>query len=66
MALRRADYGDDDIAIQEQLNGKSVDWMEKVSEEQNQGRWGLVAMQPKTQIRAPSPIVRPSPRATDF
>ena len=28
------------IAIQEQLNGKSVDWMEKVSEEQYQGRLG--------------------------
>jgi quercetin dioxygenase-like cupin family protein len=25
------------IAIQEQLNGKAVDWMEKVSEEQYQG-----------------------------
>ena len=28
------------IAIQEQLNGKGVDWMEKVSEEQYQGRLG--------------------------
>ena len=26
------------IAIQEQLNGKAVDWMEKVSDEQYQAR----------------------------
>jgi hypothetical protein len=26
------------IAIQEQLNGKAVDWMEKVSDEQYQPR----------------------------
>jgi hypothetical protein len=28
------------IAIQELLDGKSVDWMEKVSDEQYQGRLG--------------------------
>jgi hypothetical protein len=25
--------GDDDIAVQEQLDGKAVDWLEKVSDE---------------------------------
>jgi hypothetical protein len=32
LAWRCADHGHDDIAIQEQLNGKAVDWMEKVSQ----------------------------------
>jgi len=33
---RYADDRDDSIAFQEALNGKPVDWMEKVSDEQYQ------------------------------
>jgi hypothetical protein len=36
VGTRYADDRDDSIAIQEALNGKPVDWMEKVSDEQYQ------------------------------
>jgi hypothetical protein len=38
LARRYPDDGDDAIAIQEALNGKPVDWMEKVSDEQYQSK----------------------------
>jgi hypothetical protein len=34
LAWRHADHGHGHIAIQEQLDGKVVEWMEKVSDEQ--------------------------------
>ena len=39
LARRCAHYGDDAFAIQESLNGKVVEWMEQVSDEQyNSGK----------------------------
>ena len=34
------------IAIQEKLDGKAVDWMEKVSDEQYQAPWRTRHLQP--------------------